>query len=330
MKAGLDLFCRRQVLAAIAGTPSLLAASPAFSQRPTGTRSLRLGYLSPGPDPFLPLFRRKMRELGYEEGVNLVIFERHAGGRLERLGELATDLARPEIDVVVAITSSAVSAAQRELAHKPVVVVTSDPVQSGVAQSMSRPGGNITGVASSFSDIFGKWIELLHEIAPAATRFAILGTGSVGHRRDFKALQDLLSTENRIGIPIEMAPHAVERAFADARALQADAIIVLSSPILLEQKERVVELAAEAHLPAIYESRTFVEAGGLISYGPDMAEIIRLLAAFVDRIARGAKPADLPIMRPNRLELAINVKTAKALGLAIPPTLITRADEVIE
>jgi putative tryptophan/tyrosine transport system substrate-binding protein len=272
-----------------------------------------------------------MRELGYEEGVNLVLFERHAGSRLERLDELATDLAGPEIDVVIAITSSAVSAAKRVLAHKPVVVVTSDPVEAGVAESMSRPGGNVTGVASSFTDILGKWIELLHEIAPAATRLAILGTaGSAGHRQQFTALQDLLAAENRIGLPIETAPHAVERAFAEARALRADAMVVLSTPIFAEQKERLVELASEAHLPAIYENRAFVEAGGLISYGPDMTELIGLLAALVDRIARGAKPADLPIMRPNRFELAINVKTAKALGLVIPPHLLARADEVIE
>jgi putative ABC transport system substrate-binding protein len=289
-----------------------------------------VGYLSPASDPTLPLFRRKMRELGYDEGANLVIVERQAGGRPDRLMELASDLARPEIDVVVALTTAAVDAAKRALADKPVIVVTSDPVQSGVAESMSRPGGNSTGVASSFTDILGKWVELLREIAPATKHIAVIGTGSVGHRLSYQLVQELLTAESRTAIAIEMTPHAIERAFAAMLASTADAAMVLSSPIFFEQKERLVELAAEAKLPTIYENRAFVEAGGLISYGPDMAEIVGLVAAFVDRIARGARPADLPVMRPSRFELAINAKTARALGLAVPLTLLARADEVIE
>jgi putative ABC transport system substrate-binding protein len=277
-------------------------------------------------------FQEGLRDLGWIEGQTLMIDYRWAEGNANRLPGLVAELVQLNVNVMVVAGPPAIRAAQRATRTVPIVfaVLLSDPVPSGFAASLARPGGNITGLASQYEDIVGKHVQLLTEAIPGLSRLILL--------RNTAGLPTLLKeAENaarRLGLKVrtvEVTDVAeYEGAFRIAKSERAQAVYVLPSPIFSAHRKRLVELAAQYRLPAAYELKEYVEAGGLLSYGPNTAGMYRRAASYVDRILKGAKPGDLPIERATTFELAINVKTARALGLAIPPSLLARADHLIE
>ena len=319
----------------LAGTGAVLLAAPlTVGAQPAPTA--RIGWLAAEPTPALETFRDALRELRPVEGRNVVIETVYAGETGERLPELAAELVRLKVDIIVALGSSAALAARR-ITTKPIVSVTGDPVAQGLAGSLARPGGNVTGVATIPSELNGKRVEVLKVALPRLSRLAVLNdaTGTTT-----KSGQERMTTSLEAAArsaAVQLLPGSDIRraddfgpAFARVAAQRADAVFVQSSPYFNAERERIVRLAAQHRLPAVYEHRDFADAGGLMSYGPDWRDVYRRVAAFVDKILKGAKPADLPIERPSKFELVINLKTAKALGLTIPPSLLGRADEVIQ
>ncbi|PYN74329.1 MAG: ABC transporter substrate-binding protein [Candidatus Rokuibacteriota bacterium] len=280
-------------------------------------------------------FRAGLRDLGWVEGRNLVIESRGAGGQLDRLPELARELVALNPNLIVASGPQPSRAAKDATSVLPVVfVAVADPVRVGLVQSLARPGGNVTGVATLVPGGFmAKQLELLKEAVPRASRVATLGNPKNDvYRVTFPV--EIPPTARALGLQIQILevsePGQLEGAIEAAVRERADALHVLGDPIFHSPPHRLPELAAKARLPAIYIIADLVRAGGLMSYGPDFTELFRRLASYVDRILRGAKPADLPVEQPTKFELVINLKTAKALGLTIPPSVLGRADQVIE
>jgi len=302
----------------------------------------RVGVLNQGappapgsqPGPFMRAFMTPLRDVGYIEGRNIVFDRRWAEGKNERYSSLATELVALKPDVIVADTTAAVIAAKRATATIPIVMVTpSDPVGSGLVESLARPGGNVTGVAALETETIVKGLELLHAVVPKAKRMAILMSDNPVHASQLKRIQDAASGFGLIVLPTMIrSSEDFEDAFRSMAKQKAEALIVLGGPPfnLSVQGRKVIELAAKTKLPAIYRNRYFVDAGGLLSYGASLPKNWSLAATYVDKILKGAKPADLPVQQPTEFELVINMKTAKALGLTIPQTLLLRADQVIE
>jgi len=316
----------------MAGAAALLV-SPRHSWAEGTPR--RIGALNPAPNNNLPLrkvWRDSLRDRGWVEGKNLIIDARSAEGHAERLPALAAELVALKPDLLLAFGPKAAVALKSATATIPIVFVTVfDPVAIGLVQSLSRPGGNITGLATSAGDIIEKQVEILRELVPGASKIALLVNPSNPMHRPL--LAEVPSTARNMGValPIVEATTAEEldTAFASAAAQHADAMIVVGDSLTIQEAPRVTALAANHHLPAIYLFRAFAP-GGLIVYGPDYADLLRRSGDYVDRILRGTKPADLPVEQPTKFELVINMKTAKALGLTVPPSLLVRADEVIE
>jgi putative ABC transport system substrate-binding protein len=317
----------------LVGFPGLLAAPLAADAQPAG-KNPRIGILRPGspPDPLLDAFRQGLRELGYDEGRNISIEYRWAEGKDERLPGLAADLVRLKVDVIVAGVG-AVEAAKRATTTIPIVMpVSNDPVRVGLVASLARPGGNITGLTSLSRELPGKWMELLKEALPRVSRVAVLWdpAGDPGQVSTSEAAARSLGVRLHV-LKVGDRTAGFEPAFAEARKNDAEALIVLGSPFFYVHRTRLVELAAKHRLPTIYAQREFViGAGGLMSYGADYGHQFRRAATYVDKILKGAKPADLPVEQPTKFELVINMKTAKTLGLTIPASVLTRADRVIE
>jgi ABC-type uncharacterized transport system substrate-binding protein len=313
----------------IARTLSLLAAPLAAEAQQSG-RVYRVGLLGIGEPQVL---RQILREAGYVEGQNLAIEWRNAEGRPERFGDLAADLVRLKVDVIVAANPAATIAAKNATASIPIVMVnTPDPVQLGLVASLGRPGGNITGTTSLSADLSVKQLELLKEAIPQAARVAVLWNPiNPWHRLALKAAESaarslvvqLHSVEVRVAEELEGAFTAMTKA-------RADAVLVLSDPMTFFHRTRIADLAAKRRLPTMHGVRGYVDAGGLMSYWANQADLYRRVASYVDRILKGAKPGDLPIEQPTKYELVINLKTAKALGLTIPPSVLARADEIIQ
>ncbi|HEX9661773.1 MAG TPA: ABC transporter substrate-binding protein, partial [Candidatus Binatia bacterium] len=276
-------------------------------------------------------FRRRLRELGYVEGKNIVIEYRYAEGKLERLPDLAAELVRLKVDVIVT-AGPAILAAKKASTTIPIVfAVATDPVGLGLVSSLARPGGNITGLSLMWPDLNGKRLELLKEAFPKVARVAFLwGSGGPGGNL---ALTDMEAAAKALGIKLLSLPvrslDDFESAFAQAKREGAQALITNSGPLINTQQRRVLDFAAKNRLPAIYHYSEFVEAGGLMSYGPDNTDLWRRAADFVDKILKGAKPADLPVEQPTKFELIINLKAAKQIGLTIPSSVLARADRVI-
>jgi putative tryptophan/tyrosine transport system substrate-binding protein len=275
-----------------------------------------------------------LRDLGYIEGRNIVVDRRWAEGKNERYSSLGTELVALKPDVIVADTTPAVIAAKRATATIPIVMVhVSDPVGSGLVESLAHPGGNVTGVTSLENELGVKSVELLHAVVPKATRMAVLMSDSPAHSSQLKTIQGAGRSFGLTVLPsIVRSLEKFEEAFASMTKQNAHALIVFAGPPFSTpaQRDKLVELAAKAKLPAVYQSRWFVDAGGLLSYGSNPWKRWSLAATYVDKILKGAKPADLPVQQPTEFELVINVKTAKALGLTIPPSVLGRADHVIE
>jgi ABC-type uncharacterized transport system substrate-binding protein len=324
---------RHFLLTSLAGT---VAGPIAAWAQPAG-KVYRLGVLTPGARTATPVMSNllplRLRELGYVAGQNLVIELRFAEGKLDRLPELARELVQHRVDLLVAVSPVAVRAAKDATKTIPIVMILSysDPVELGFVASLGRPGGNITGVVlAAEPSLAAKRLELLKEIVPRAERIAVLATGEAGSRMQEQWARNAASSLGVKLVVVEVRSADYDHAFATMVAERADALSVVASVILATDRERIIQLAAKHRLPAIYDWSEHVAAGGLMAYGGSVSEFTRRAAVYVDRIFKGADPADLPVERATGFELAINLKTAKSLGLAIPQSLLARADQVIE
>lgn len=275
-------------------------------------------------------FTQRLRELDWTEGGNIAIEYRWAEGRPERYAEIAAEFVQLKVDIIVASGASAVAAAKRATSSIPVVFsVVNDPLGTGVVSSLARPGGNVTGLSLQNPDLAGKRLELLREAVPSLHRLAILANGSnpgaVLELNDVKGLLGRLSLE-----PVIRQITRADDIHAAVAQGGADALYVCSDALTIANRTRIAAAALAARLPTMNGPREFADAGGLMSYGANVPDLFRRAADYVDKILRGAKPADLPVEQPTRFDLVVNLKTAKALGLAVSPTLLARADEVIE
>jgi putative ABC transport system substrate-binding protein len=316
----------------VSGVTLVLLAAPFAVEGQAVAQMARIGMLASSPsDPLVEAFRQGLRELGYVEGRNISIEYRWVEGRNERLPGLAAELVRLNVDVIVASSQGAVAAKQATAAIPIVMPIITDPVRLGLVASLARPGGNATGLATQNDELPGKWMALAKDMRPKVSRVAVLFHPTYDGGVQFKA-----SAVAALSLGLRFQSLNVERpddlmtAFAEMRKNRAEVVVVSSSPLFYAYRTRLIELTANHRLPAIYHQSGFVVAGGLMSYGADFHDLFRRSATYVDKILKGAKPGDLPIEQPTKFELVINVKTAKALGFTIPPSLLQRADQVIE
>jgi len=281
-------------------------------------------------------FLQGLRDLGYVEGRNVVIEYRNAEGKYDRLPALAADLVALKVDIIVAPPTLAALAAKQATKTIPIVfAVAADPVTSGLVTSLARPGGNVTGLSILGPELVGKCLELLKQAVPRVSRVAVLWQpGAAGERTEKDMLKGAEVAARALGVRPQFVeargPADFDRAFSEMTRARAGALTVLASSMFFNERRRLVDLAAKNRLPAVYPWREGVDAGGLMSYGANLADLNRRAATYVDKILKGAKPADLPVEQPTRFELVINLKTAKALGLTIPQSVLIRADEVIQ
>ena len=292
-----------------------------------------IGELSPA-DPFLAAFRQGLRELGYAEGKNIVVEYRYAHGMVDRVPEIVAELIRLKVDLLMVGGAAAARAAKAQTTTVPIVfALPGDPVGSGLVASLSHPGGNATGMSTLLPELSRKQLELLKAAVPRVSRVAVL-YNSAGRRVPGLALEATREAARALTLELQIfeiqRPNELEGAFAAARAQRADALLVLAAPVFGTELARLVELTAQHRLPAIYGRREFAEAGGLLAYGPSFPDNFRRAATYVDKILKGARPADLPVEQPTKVEFVVNLKAAKALGLTIPPSLVLRADDVIQ
>jgi putative tryptophan/tyrosine transport system substrate-binding protein len=323
----------------LAGTGAVLLAAPLDTEAQQAAKVPRIGFLA-GNLAAIPhlreAFLQGLRDLGYVEGRNVVIEYRDAEGKLERLPALAVELVALKVDVIVASGTLAALGAKRATRTLPIVFSpAADPVTSGLVTSLARPGGNVTGLSAFHSELVGKWLEQLKQAVPAVSRVAILWQpGGFGERTEKDILRRAEVAGRELGVRLQFVqargPADFERAFLDMTRARAGALTVLTSNMFVTERRRLVDLAAKNRLPAMYPWREAVDAGGLMAYGPNLADLYRRAATYVDKIFKGAKPADLPVEQPTKFELVINLKTAKALGLTIPQSLLQRADEIIQ
>ena len=324
---------RRRELVIALGVGALVAPLPSFAQ--LQGKVWRVGFLSPTSasfsSPYTDVFLKGMRDLGYVEGKNLVVEWRFADGKLERLPGLAAELVQLNVDVIVAGGSPAISAAQKATSTTPIVMTSAgDPVGSGFVKSLARPGGNITGLSVMSGDTSAKLLELLRSVVPKLSRVAML-TPSTTYGPLSKGVQ---AAAQKAGVKTLVAeastPQEIENAFSMMVREKADAVIVGSPTTFAQQHRQIAELALKYRMPSMFQDRVYVEAGGLISYGQKFTDNYERAATYVDKILKGATPGDLPVEQPTKFELVINLKTAKALGLTIPQSVLLRADEVIQ
>jgi len=326
---------RRQFL--IASGALLAAPLVPFAQQ--SPRVWRIGFLVPRARPASndsdPIggFLRGMRELGHIEGKNIVIEWRYADGKYERLPSLAAELVKLKVDLIVALTSPPTQAAQRATRSIPIVMVAvSDPIESGFVANLARPGGNTTGLAILTGATSKKQLEMIVQTLPTLSRVAVLTNPDNKSLEAMYASVHAASEAMRVrAFPVRArTPVQIEQAFVLVRQERAEALVVLADPFFLGQRGQIVDLAAKARLPAIYAQPQYAEVGGLMSYGVDLVEHLRHAASHVDRILKGANPGDLPVELPTRFELVINLKSAKALGITVPQSILVRADRVID
>jgi putative tryptophan/tyrosine transport system substrate-binding protein len=316
-------------------------AAPLAAEAQQAVKTARIGLLELDVAAEEPrtreAFFRRLRDLGYVEGRNLVIEYRDAAGKTERFPTLAAELVALKVDVIVTAGGTlAVQAAKQATTGIPIVFASvGDPVAEGLVTSLARPGGNLTGSSAVFTELVAKWLEVLRQAVPGVSRVALLLKPD--------ALPDPAKTDRlkaadvaaralgmRLQIVEARGPDDFDRAFSDMIQARAEALMVWATPVFNLGRGRLAQLAAMNRLPAVYSFRTYVDVGGLMSYGPDRSEMFRRAATYVDKILKGARPGDLPIEQPTKFELVINLKVAKALGLTIPPAVLARADEVIQ
>jgi len=326
---------RRRFIGVVAGA---LIVGPQTGVAQRGDTSFRIGFLSLNtPDSArdaFAAFNQVLRERGWNEGQNIRFESRFADGRVDRLPALATELTQLSVDIIVTGSSVATSAARNVTRTIPIVMAASaDALGEGFVSSLARPGGNVTGVTFlAGTEIAGKQLQLLKEVAPSAYRIAVLTNPSNASHAAF--VRDLNVAARTLGKQLQLVearyPDQLDGSFAAMTRDRATALLVLTDSMFFGQRRSIAELAAKSGLPTMYSQREFVDAGGLVSYGPSLSEMFRRAAIYVDRILRGARPSDLPVEQPNKFELVINLRTAKALGLTIPQSVLFRADQVIE
>jgi putative ABC transport system substrate-binding protein len=324
----------------LAGTGAVLLAAPLAVLAQQAAKIARIGYLAPdlAANPHLhEAFRQGLRDLGYVEGRNLVIEYRDAEGKFERLPALAAELVALKVDVIVAGggTQAALAANQATRTLPIVFIAVGDPVRSGLVTSLARPRGNVTGLSLLSPDLIGKCLELLKQAVPGVSRVAVLRQpGAVPERTEKDILNGVEVAAWALGVRLQVVeargPADFDRAFSDMTKARADALTVLASTMFSVEQRRLVDLAAKNRLPAVYTSREFVDAGGLMSYGTSLDNSFRRSAIYVDKILKGANPGDLPVEQPTKFELVINLKTAKDLALTIPQSVLARADDLIQ
>jgi putative tryptophan/tyrosine transport system substrate-binding protein len=324
-------FRRRELIALLGGAAAAWPLAARAQQRATMPHVGILNYAA-AQDVRVSQFQDALRRLGYVEGKNLAVTYRWADGALERLPELAAELVASKVDVIIAL-GPAVWAAKRATTMVPIVIAFSgDPVGDGVVSSFARPGGNITGFSYMSTDLAAKRLELLSNAFAKESRIGILYNPQEPATR--LEMQETEAAARPLGVTLlSLAvrhPDDLEQAFTAATHERADALLVFTHGFAVLNRARITALAARHRLPTLYGWRDFVDEGGLMSYGPDIDVLVRQAASYVDRIIRGERPGDLPVEQPTRLRLVINLKTAKALGLEMPPILLARADEVIE
>jgi putative ABC transport system substrate-binding protein len=321
---------RRREFISILGDVAMAWAFAAHAQQPM--RVHRVGILFPSTPTLLDTLKKEFRDLGYNEGQNLVIDLRWAEGRAERLPILAAELVALKPDAILTFTTNGALAAKQATTTIPIVMMlVSDPVGSGLIARFAHPGGNVTGVTDYGVDLAGKFVELVHDVAPKATRIAVLMSDNPIHPTQLKGIEDAAKGFGLTVLPtMDRSTEELEQAFASLAKEGAEAIIVLGGATQAYQRERIAELASKLAVPTVSVNRLYVERGGLMSYGPNLPSSLKLAAQYVDKILKGANPGDLPVMQPPRFELVINLKTANALGITIPPSIMVRADEVIE
>jgi putative ABC transport system substrate-binding protein len=314
-----------------------LCHAPLAAEAQRATRLPHVGVLDPsteGVDITLKAYalRDGMRELGWVDGQSIVLKLRFANRSTERLASLAKELVTENVDVIAAVGSDAALAAQRTTTTIPIVMVgVGDPVRVGLVKNLGRPEGNVTGVSLLNQELWGKRLEFFREVFPRLSRLAVLYQDTVGARR---SVQEIQAVGQRLGLELRTilfrGRDALPDHFAEMRTARAEAVAIVPSPVFDEIRGRVAELALSHRLPTLLAFPEYVEAGGLMGYGPSLAAAHRRAAYYVDRILKGAKPADLPVEQPTRFELVVNLKTAKALGLTIAPSVLGRADQIIE
>jgi putative tryptophan/tyrosine transport system substrate-binding protein len=325
---------RRDLFTLIGGG---VAAGPLAARAQHARKTHTIGYLSPAVPVFQrnfgPYFFTALQELGWIEGQNIAIERRYAENRLERLPELAAELVRLNVEVIVAVGTLGPLAAKRATSTIPIVMTAAgDPLASGLVASLAHPGGNVTGSSLMVPDIAGKRLELLREIMPRLVNVAVLWNAA----NPYPAIvyKETHTAARRLGIEVQSlevrSPDDFDGAFEQARRQRPEALIEVEDPLTNSLHKRIVEFAAAEQLPSLHGIREEVEAGGLISYGTSIPDLFRRAAGYVDKILKGAKPADLPVEQPTKFELVINIRTARALGLQVPDKLLALADEVIE
>jgi putative ABC transport system substrate-binding protein len=314
----------------------LATIHPAEAQQPK--RLFKIGYLTNDSvavdTPRRNAFRQGLRDLGYMEGQSIVIEYRVGEGHIEKLAELADELVRLKVDVIFAFTTSGVQAAKNATKEIPIVMGASgDPVALGFVASLARPGGNITGVVTSpGAEIYGKQLELLKETVPKATHVAVLWNAA--NLQNLAQLKETRAAASGLGVTLlafeAKEPNDIDGAFGAMKKERVGGLTVLPDPMLLGQRQKIADLAVKYRLPVIYGIPEYVEVGGLMAYAANRLDIFRRAATYVDKILKGAKPADLPIERPVKFELIVNLKAATQIGLKVPPNLLARADKVIK
>jgi ABC-type uncharacterized transport system substrate-binding protein len=327
---------RRTFLGMLAGG---LLSGPLDGKAQPVAKLPRIGYVSTNlaANPQLPeAFRQGLRELGYVEGKTIVVEFRSAEGKLERFPALVSELIAMKVDVIVAANTQAALAAKQATKTIPIVFAGPfDPITSGLVTNLAQPGGNVTGLSASVGpELIGKNLELLKQAMPGVIRIAALWHRDYPDRTQTAILGEAEAAARPLGVRLQLVeagdPETFDRAFLDMVRMRAEALIVLTSVLIVSSRRRLVDLAARYRLPAGYPIRLFVDEGGLMSYGPLWADIYRRAATHVDKILKGTRPGDLPVEQPTKFELVINVKTAKTLGLTVPPSLLLQANEVIE
>ncbi len=317
----------------------LLAAPPTADPQSPG-KVHRIGFLSPSSlsDPrtqrYFEAFRQGLRELGYVEGQNIDIESRWAEGKYNRLPGLAAELVRLKVDVIVTWAPPAIQAAKEATETTPIPIVMGgiiDPITTGVVTSLARPGGNITGLSNMTPELVGKQLEMLKEVVPKVSRVAVLGNPANAGNGPQMREAEVAARVLRVRLQFLEARdfEQIDSAFAAMTRERAGALIVLVNAMLADHRTRIADLAAKRRLPTVSGQREFAEAGGLMAYGASISDTYRRAATYVDKILKGTKPADLPVEQPTRFELVINMRTAKALGLTFPQTILIRAEEVI-
>jgi putative ABC transport system substrate-binding protein len=326
---------RREFIGTLAGG---IVAAPLAVEAQQAAKIARIGFLSlnrAAARDVLEAFLQGLRDLGYVEGRNLMIEYRDAEGKPERLPALAAELVALKVDVIVAPGTLAALAAKQATRTTPIVFPSvGDPVTEGLVTSLPRPGGNVTGLSPLGQELVGKRLELLTQAVPGVSRVTVLWQPGGSERTEKDNLKAADVAARALGVRLQFVeargPEDFDRAFSDMTRVRASALTVWPYAMFINERRRLVDLAARHRLPTVYGVREFVDAGGLISYGPDRADMFRRAATYVDKILKGAKPGDLPVEQPTKFELVINLKTAKVLGLTIPPSLLGRADEIIQ